>query len=94
MENVQKHRDIKLVTTEKLFRYQNQIIINTKFFRENLLTIEMKRTQALMNKPVYLGLIILEIRKIVMYEFSYKYVTPKYRQQAKLCYMNTDSFIV
>ena len=94
MENVQKHRDIKLVTTGKLFGYQSQIIINTKFFRENLLTIEMKRTQALMNKPVYLGLIILEIRKIVMYEFSYKYVTPKYRQQAKLCYMNTDSFNV
>ena len=47
-----------------------------------------------MNKPVYLGLSILEISKIVIYEFSYNYVKRKYGEKAKLCYMNTGSCIV
>ena len=47
-----------------------------------------------MNKAIYLGLSILELSKIVMYEFWYDYVKPKYRQKTKLCFMDTDSFIV
>ena len=47
-----------------------------------------------MNKPVYLGLSILEISKIIMYEFWYDYVKPKYRKKAKFCYMDTGSFLV
>ena len=47
-----------------------------------------------MNKPVYLRLSILELSKILMYELSYDYVKPKYGEKAKLCYMDTDSFIV
>ena len=47
-----------------------------------------------MNKPVYLGLLILEISKKLMYEFSYDYVKPKYQDNAKLCYMDSDSFII
>ena len=54
----------------------------------------MKRTQILMNKPVYLALSILKIIKIVLYEFWYDYIRPKYREKAKLCYMDVDSFIV
>ena len=54
----------------------------------------MKRTQILMNKPVYLALSILKIIKIVLYEFWCNYVRPKYREKAKLCYMDVDSFIV
>ena len=53
----------------------------------------MKRAQLLMNKPVYLGLSILEISKIVMYEFSFDYMKPKFIEKLKLCYMDTDSFI-
>ena len=47
-----------------------------------------------MNKPVYLGLSILEMSKTLMYEFWYHYITRKYQNNAKLCYMNTDSFII
>ena len=53
-----------------------------------------KEAEILMNKPVYLGLSIPEIRKILIYEFWYDYVTPKYGKKAKLCYMDKDSFIV
>ena len=47
-----------------------------------------------MNKPVYLGLSILEITKTLIYEFLYDYIKPKYQDNAKLCYMDTESFII
>ena len=62
----------------------------TKFFTKNLLEIEMKKTEILVNKPVYLGLSILELSKILMCEFWYDYVKPRYGEKAKLSYMNTD----
>ena len=65
MENVRKHRDIKLVTTDKrrsqLMSEPNYHTI--KWFSENLLSTEMKKTKVKMNKPVYLGFSILEISK-------------------------------
>ena len=54
----------------------------------------MKMTKVKVNKPVYLGLSILEISKTLMYEFWYNYIKPKYRDNVKLCYMDTDSFIM
>ena len=54
----------------------------------------MKKTQIFINKSVFLGVSILEISKIVMYEFWCDYLKPKYREKAKLCYMDTDSFII
>ena len=54
----------------------------------------MRKTQILKNKPVYLGLSILDLSKTVMYEFWYDYVKPKYGENAKPCYMDTDSLIV
>ena len=95
MENVRKHRNIKLVTTE---RRRNYLVSEpnyhaTKFFTEDLLAIEMRKTQILMNKPLYLGLSILDLSKTVMYEFWYDYVKPKYGENEKPCYMDTNSFI-
>ena len=54
----------------------------------------MRKTQILINNPVFLGLSILDLSKTVMYEIWYDYVKPKYGENAKLCYMNRDSFIV
>ena len=54
----------------------------------------MKKTKVKMNKLIYLGLSILEISKILMYEFWYDYMKPKYDDNVKLCYMDTDSFII
>ena len=96
MENVRKRRDIKLVTTEekriKLVSEPNYH--TTKHFSENLLAIEMKKAKVKMNKPLYLGMSILDISKTLMYEFWYDYVKPKYKDKAKLCYMDTDSFVI
>ena len=96
MENIRKHRDIKLVTTNKrrskLVSEPNYHTMN--YISEDLSIIEMKKTKVKMNKPIYLGLSILEISKILMYEFWYDYMKPKYGDSVRLCYMDTDSFIM
>ena len=95
MENVRKHKDIKLVTTDKR---RNQLASEPNYhtikcFSENLMTIEMKTTKVKMNKPIYLGMSILDISKTLMYEFWYDYIKPGYQDRAQLCYMDTDSFV-
>ena len=96
MENIRKHRDIKLVTTDKkrskLVSEPNYHTIN--LISEDLSIIEMKKTKVKMNKPIYLGLSVLEISKILMHKFCYDYMKPKYNSNVKLCYMDTDSFIM
>ena len=96
MQNVGKHRDIKLVTTERRRNYlvSEPSFHTTNFFIENLLAIGMKKTETLMNKPVCLWLSVLEVSEILMYQFWYDYVKPKYDEKAKMCYMDTDNFIV
>ena len=71
MENVRMHRNIKLITTERRRNYlvSEPNYHNAKFFTEHLLAIEMRKTQILMGKPVYLGLSILDLSKTVLYEF-------------------------
>ena len=71
MQNVRKHRGIKLGTTDKR---RNQLVSEpnhrtTKYFSENLMAIEMKKTEVKINKPIYHGMSILDIRKTLMYEF-------------------------
>ena len=95
LESVRKHRNIKLVTTER----RRSCLVSepnyhtTKFFTENILTIEIRKTETLMNKLVYLGLSMLYLSKTVMYEFCYNYIKPKYGGSPKLCYIDTSSFI-
>ena len=96
MENVRKHRIIKLVNNKtkrrKLVSEPNYH--TTKWFSENLLAIEMKKTSIYMNKLIYLGLAILSLSKIKMYEYRYDEMKPKYGDRIRLCYMDTDSFIM
>ena len=95
-ENIRKHRDIKLVKIDKkgskLVSEPNYHTIN--YISEDLSITEMNKTKVKMNKPIYLGLSILEISKILMYEFWYDYMKPKYGNNVKLCYMDIDSFIM
>ena len=95
MENLRNHRDIKSVTTDIR---RNTLVSEPNYhtrkqFSENLLAIEMKKAKVKMNKPVYLGMSVLDISKASMYEFWYDYIKPKYKEKAKLCYMDTDSFV-
>ena len=81
MDNERKHRDIKLVTTERRRNYlvSEPNYHTTKFFTENLLATEMKKkTEILMDKPACLGLLKLELSKILMCEFWYDYEKLKY----------------
>ena len=94
MENIRKHRNIKLITTDKktnkLVSEPNHHTMN--YISKDLSIIEMNKTRVKMNKPIYLGLSILDISKILMYEFWYDYMKTKYGNDVKLCYMDTDSF--
>ena len=95
MENIRKHRDITLVTIDKkrkkLVSETNDHTIN--YISEDLSIIEMNKMRVKINKPIFLGLSILDISKILMYEFWYDYMKPKYGNRVKLRYMDTDSFI-
>ena len=95
MKNVRKHRDIKLVTTNenrnKLVSEPNYQTI--KHFSENLLAIEMKRTKVKMNKPIYLGMSILDINKTLCMNFGLTILNQNMETE-KLCYMDTDSFVI
>ena len=96
MENIRRHRDIKLVRTDKR---RNKLVSEpnyhtTKWFSENLLVTEMRKTKVKMKIPVYLGMSILDISKTLIYEFWYDYIKPKYGSDVKLRYTDTDSFII
>ena len=95
-ENVRKHRDIKLVATEKrrLKLVSEPNYHTTKHFSENLIAIEKKKSRVKMDKPVYLGMAILDISKTLIYELWYDFLKSMYKDKVKLCYMDTDSFII
>ena len=83
----------------KTDKRRNQLISEpnyhaTKYFLEDLLTVEMKKIKVKMNKCVYLGISILDISKTLIYEFWYDYIKTKYQDNAKLGYMDSDSFII
>ena len=96
MENVRNHRDYKIVTTNK---QRNKFASepnyhSTKCISKYLLIMEMKKVEVKMNKLVYLRQAILDISKTLMYEFWCDYIKPKYGDNARLCYMDTESFII
>ena len=96
MENVRNHRDIKLVTTNVQRRkyVSEPDYMTSKCFSKDLMAIEMRKTEVLMDKPVCLGQAILDISKTLMYEFYYDYLKPKYEDKVKLYYMDKVSFII
>ena len=93
MENVRKHRNVKLVTAERKINYLVSELnyCSTKFFTENLLAKEMRKTQTIMNKSAYLDLPILDHSKTVMYEFWYDHVKTKYVIWIQTVYVKTGN---
>ena len=95
MENIRNRVNVKLVNTGEQFKkltskpnYESR-----KIFNENLVSVHMKKTSLTMNKPVYLGMSILDLSKTLMFDFHYKYIKPKYGNKAKLLFTDTDSFL-
>jgi hypothetical protein len=93
MENVRNRVDIRIVNDEnkwnKLAKKHN--FKSATIFSENLVAVHMKRTSVKLNKPIYLGMSILDISKTLMYDFHYNYIKPKYGDDAKLLFTDTDS---
>ena len=96
MENIRKHRNIKLVTNKaqylKTIMKPNWSSGSGVLFGENLMGCKMEKIKVVMKKPVYLSQAILHLSKIIMYEFHYNYMKPKFKDP-QLCYMDTDSLI-
>ncbi|XP_071055460.1 uncharacterized protein [Onthophagus taurus] len=106
MENVDKRVDVRLITSwddicgkgrskpgaRSLIAKLN--FKNIKIFTETFSAIQMERLRVVYNKPIYVGFTVLEISKLLMYEFYYNFLKPKYNEAIRLCYMDTDSFTV
>ena len=99
MENIRNRVNVKLVNTGEQFKkltakpnYESRKILNDND-NENLVSVHMKKTSLTMNKPVYLGMSILDLSKTVMFDFHYRYIKPKYGNKAKLLFTDTDSFL-
>ena len=95
MENIRNRVDVKLLNdkekNKKLTAKPNFKHLN--IFCEELVAIHMKKTSLTMNKPIYLGMCILDLSKTIMYEFHYNYIKPKYGDKAKLLFTDTDSLM-
>ena len=95
IENIRNRVNVKLVNTQERLK---KLSAKTnykgcKIFNENLISVHMKKTSLTMNKPVYLGMCILDLSKTIMYDFHYNYIKPKYGDKAKLLFTDTDSFL-
>ena len=95
MENIRNRVNVKLVDSGEQFKKlaAKPNYNGRKIFNENLVSVHMKKTSLTMNKPVYLGMSILDLSKTVMYDFHYRYIKPKYGSKAKLLFTDTDSFL-
>ncbi|XP_067216994.1 uncharacterized protein [Linepithema humile] len=98
MENVRNHTDVRLVTQWE-GRYGAEAMIakpnfhSRSVFSENLVAVELRKLEVKFNKPIYVGMCILDISKTCLYEFHYEYMAPLYRDNCKIMYTDTDSLI-
>ncbi|KYN24342.1 hypothetical protein ALC57_04058 [Trachymyrmex cornetzi] len=97
-ENVRNHVDVKLVTKWD-GRYGAEAMIakpnfhSRSVFAENLIAVELRKLEVKFNKPIYVGMCILDISKVCLYEFHHEYMSPMYRDKCKIMYTDTDSLI-
>ena len=94
MENLRNHTTVELVTSKERLR---KVIAKPnvklfKIFHENLAAVEVKKSKLILNRPIYVGMSILDISKAHMYDFFYNHLKPKYGENMKLNFTDTDSF--
>ena len=95
IENVENRVDVRLLTEEEKAKKlaAKPSYDRCTIFNENLIAVHMRRTKIVYNKPIYLGMIILDISKALMYDFHYNYIKTKYPNEADLIYTDTDSLM-
>ncbi|XP_076301922.1 uncharacterized protein LOC143220061 [Lasioglossum baleicum] len=98
MENVRNHVDVKLVTHWDGRYGAEAMIAKPNFhsrcvFSENLAAVELRKVMVKFNKPIYVGMCILDISKTCLYEFHHEYMVPQYGKTCKVMYTDTDSLI-
>ena len=93
MENIRKRVDVRLVTDEKklLKLTSKPTYVSSKIFNENLVAVHKIKETLTLNRPVYLGMCILDLSKTLMYDFHYNYIKEKYGDKSKLLFTDTDS---
>lgn len=99
MENLRLRSDIRLINRWEGRTGARSLIAKPNFkkckvFDENLASIEMNKPSILMNRPIVIGMCVLELSKVLMYKFLYNYLKPKYGQNIQVVYTDTDSFIL
>ncbi|KYN29139.1 hypothetical protein ALC57_01430 [Trachymyrmex cornetzi] len=98
MENVRNHVDVKLLTKWN-GRYGAEAMIakpnfhSRSVFAENLIAVELRKLEVKFNKPIYVGMCILDISKVCLYEFHHEYMSPMFQDKCKIMYTDTDSLI-
>ncbi|KYN07670.1 PREDICTED: uncharacterized protein LOC108779646 [Cyphomyrmex costatus] len=98
MENVRDRVDVKLVTTWD-GRYGAEAMIpkpnfhSRSIFAENLIAVELRKLEVKFDKPIYVGMCILDISKVCLYEFHHEYMVPTFNENCKIMYTDTDSLI-
>ncbi|KYN24367.1 hypothetical protein ALC57_04029 [Trachymyrmex cornetzi] len=98
MENVRNHVDVKLITKWD-GRYGVEAMIakpnfhSRSIFARNLIAVELRKLEVKFNKPIYVGMCILDISKVCLYEFHCDYMLPLFHDKCKIMYTDTDSLI-
>ena len=96
MENVKKHGDFKIINTPKRF----QKLVNKPLFKhryiinKDLVIVKKDKHILELNKPIYMGMFILDYSKIHMYSFYYDVLKPKYDNKIKLVYTDVNSYVI
>ena len=98
MENVRNHTDVRLITQWE-GRYGAEAMIakpnfhSRSVFSDHLIAVELRKLEVKFDKPIYVGMCILDISKTCLYEFHYEYMAPLYHDKCKIMYTDTDSLI-
>ena len=93
LKNIRNRVDILLISSDKVAQKLAAKLnyVRCTIFDENFIAVHMKRTTLFFNKPVYLGMSILDLSKSLMYDFHYNYIKTKYGENEKLLFIDTDS---
>ena len=93
MENLCKRVDVRLATDEKKLDKltSKPTYVSSKIFNENLMAVHKVKETFTLNRLAYMGMCILDLSKMLMYDFHYNYIEKKYGNRARLLFTDTDS---